>query len=143
MTAARQWQTAGRRIGNEPLEGKRIKTEEEPNMGKLHGDSEPRYVKVMEVPEGQDHRDNARYHIKMIMATQHVMIIDNKFKPLKRSMKLDVSPKTISEDNYAEIFADVVEALRKIGEIGDDESAVCITFPAGTTQIVVPLGGQA
>ncbi len=100
-------------------------------------------VKVMEIPEGEDQRDSARYHIKMIMGTQHVMIIDNKFKPVKRGMKLDVSPLTIGEDNYAEIFADVVEALRQNGEIGDDESAACITFPAGTTQIEVPFKGQA
>jgi hypothetical protein len=79
----------------------------------------------------------------MIMGTQHVMIIDNKFKPVKRNMKLDVSPNTIGEDNYAEIFADVVEALRQIGEIGDTESATCITFPAGTTQVEVPFKGRA
>ena len=100
-------------------------------------------VKLIKIEEGKDTREESRYHIKMIMGTQHVVIIDNKFKPLKRSMKLDVSPKTIGEENYAESFADVVEALRQSGNMGDDESAACITFPAGTTQIEVPWKGQA
>jgi hypothetical protein len=100
-------------------------------------------VKLIKVEKGTDTRDESRYHIKMIMGTQHVMIIDTKFKPVKRSMRLDVSPETISEENYAEIFAGVVEAMRQNGEIGDDESAACITFPAGTTQVEVPFKGQA
>ncbi len=97
-------------------------------------------VTLIKVEKGEDTRDQARYHIKMIMETCHVTIIDNK---LKRWMQLDVSPDTIAEDNYAEIFADLVEALRRNGEIANNEMAACITFPAGATQIEVPLGGQA
>jgi hypothetical protein len=93
--------------------------------------------------EDQEIRNRSRSHIKMILGTQHVMIIDNKFKPLTRSLKLDVSPQTIREDNYTEIFTHVVLALRQSDNIEDGESAACITFPAGTTQIVVPLGGKA
>jgi hypothetical protein len=97
-------------------------------------------VTMIKVEEGEDTRDHARYHVKMIMGARHVTIIDNK---LKRWMKLDVSPDTIADDNYAEIFTDLVEALRLNGEIADGEMAACITFPAGTTQIEVPLGGHA
>jgi hypothetical protein len=97
-------------------------------------------VKLIKVAEGEDTRDQARYHLKMIMGAHHVTIIDNK---LKRWMELDVSPDTIADDNYAEIFSDLVEALRLNGEIADGEMAACLTFPAGTTQIGVPLGGQA
>jgi hypothetical protein len=76
----------------------------------------------------------------MIMGARQLTIIDNK---LKRWMEPDVSPDTIADDNYAEIFSDLVEALRLNGEIADDETAACITFPAGSTQIEVPLRGQA
>jgi hypothetical protein len=54
-------------------------------------------------------------------------------------MKLDVSPKTISEANFAEIFAHVVAALNQSGNMAYDESAACITFPAGTTIREKPL----
>jgi hypothetical protein len=97
-------------------------------------------VKLIKVAEGEDSRDQARYHLIMIMGARQVTIIDNK---LKRWMELDVSPDTLAEDNYAEIFANLVEALRLNGEIADGEMAACITFPAGTTQIEVPLRGQA
>jgi hypothetical protein len=95
---------------------------------------------VIKVEEGKDTRDEARYHIKMIMGTQHFMIIDNKFT---RSLRLDVSPKTIGEQNYAEIFVYVVEALRQSSNIDDGEGAACITFPAGTIQVQVPGSEQA
>ena len=49
--------------------------------------------------EGKDTRDKSRYHVKMIMGKSHVVIEDMK---LVRTMKLDVSPKTISEENFAE-----------------------------------------
>ena len=93
--------------------------------------------------KGVDSREKARFHVNMIMGMRYVTIIDTKFKPLVRTMKLDVSPKTISEANFAEIFAHVVAALSQSGNMADDESAACITFPAGTIQIEVPLGGQA
>ena len=116
-------------------------------MGNLHKDSQPKYitpgVKVIPVPEGEDHRDQARYHVKMIMGNRYVRIIDTKYKPLIRSMKLDISPEIVSEDNYGDIFADVVEALHETGEIATDEAAACITFPAGTTEVEVPTGGHA
>jgi hypothetical protein len=54
-------------------------------------------------------------------------------------MKLDVK-ETISESNYREIFEDIVESLAATGNMTSDESAACITFPEGTTQIEVPLG---
>ena len=116
-------------------------------MGNLHKDSHAKYitpeVKVIPVPEGEDHRDQARYHVKMIMGNRYVRIIDTKFKPLLRSLKLDISPEIVSEDNYGEIFADVVGALHQSGKIANDEQAACITFPAGTTEVEVPTGGQA
>ena len=116
-------------------------------MGNLNKDSQPKYimpeVKVIPVPEGEDHRDHARYHVKMIMGNRYVRIIDTKFKPLVRSLKLDISPEIVGEDNYGEIFADVVGALYQSGQVANDEEAACITFPAGTTQIEVPLSGQA
>jgi len=93
--------------------------------------------------EGKDTRDQSRFHVKMIMGTRYVTIVDTKYKPLTRALKLDVSPMTISEANFAEIFANVVDALSQSGNMADDESAACITFPAGTTQIEVPLSGQA
>ena len=93
--------------------------------------------------EGKDTRDQSRFHVKMIMGTRHVTIVDTKYKPLTRAMKLDVSPEIISEANFAEIFAHVVVALNHSGNMADDESAACITFPAGTIQIEVPFEGQA
>jgi len=93
--------------------------------------------------EGKDTRDQSRFHLKMIMGTRYVTIVDTKYKPLTRAMKLDVSPMTICEANFAEIFANVVDALSQSGNMADDESAACITFPAGTTQIEVPLSAQA
>jgi len=116
-------------------------------MGKLHKDSQPKYItpglKVSPVPEGEDHRDQARYHMKMIMGNRYVRIIDTKYKPAIRSLKLDISPEIISEDNYGEIFVNVVEALHETGQIANGETAVCITFPAGSIEVEVPTGGQA
>jgi hypothetical protein len=93
--------------------------------------------------EGKDTREQARFHVKMIMGTRHVTIVDTKYKPLTRAMKLDVSPRTVSEVSFREIFEDVVEALHETGNMASDESAACITFPAGTIQIEVPFKGQA
>jgi hypothetical protein len=93
--------------------------------------------------EGKDTRDQARFHVNMIMGTRHVTIVDTKYKPLIRAMKLDVSPKTISEANFAEIFAKVVAALSQSGNMADDEIAACITFPAGTTVHAHEVGGHA
>ena len=98
-------------------------------------------VKTFEIEKGKDLRDRARFHVKMIMGTQHVLIVDTKYKPLIRAMKLDVSPRTISEGNFREIFEDLVEALHQSGNMADDESAACITFPEGTIQVDVPLPG--
>jgi hypothetical protein len=58
-------------------------------------------------------------------------------------MKLDLSPETISEANYAKLFAEIVEALHQSGQIATDETAACITYPAGTTHVAVPLKGKA
>ena len=95
-------------------------------------------VKLIDT-NGVDSREQARFHVNMIMGMRYVTIIDTKFKPLVRTMKLDVSPKTISETNFAEIFADIAEALAQSGNMADDESAVCITFPEGTTVRETPL----
>ncbi len=91
---------------------------------------------------GKDMRERARFHVKMVMGERHVYIVDTKYKPLTRAMKLDVSPETISEANFAEIFENVVEALHQTGNMADDEMAACITFPAGTTTHEVPLPGN-
>lgn len=116
-------------------------------MGNLHKDSEAKYitpgVKVIPVPEGEDHRDQARYHVKMIMGNRYVRIIDTKYKPAVRSLKLDISPEVVGEDNYEDIFADVVAALHQTGQIANDEAAACITFPVGTIEVEVPTAGQA
>jgi hypothetical protein len=48
-------------------------------------------VKLIKVEEGEDMRNQARYHIQMIMGTRHVMIRDER---LMQRMKLDVSPDT-------------------------------------------------
>ena len=79
--------------------------------------------------KGVDSREKARFHVNMIMGTRYVTIVDTKYKPLTRALKLDVSPMTISEANFAEIFANVVDALSQSGNMADDESAACITFP--------------
>jgi hypothetical protein len=102
-------------------------------------------VKIEKIPDGADERDSARFHIKMIYGNSCVRIVDNKHRKLGavRSMKLDVSPYVIGESNYAEIFADVVEALHSNGQIANDETAACITFPAGTIEVEIPIGGKA
>jgi hypothetical protein len=102
-------------------------------------------TKVIPVPEGEDHRAEARYHVKMIMGNRHVRIVDTdaKYKPAVRSLKLDISPEIIKEDNYREIFLTVVVALHETGQIAADESAACVTFPAGTIEVEMPVGGQA
>jgi hypothetical protein len=82
--------------------------------------------------EGKDIREQSRYHVNMIMGNSWVLIVDRKHKPALRTLRLDVD-EVISESNYKEIFTDVVEALSQSGNIGDDETASCITFPAGTT----------
>jgi hypothetical protein len=95
---------------------------------------------MIEVRKGEDTRDQSRFHVKMIMGTQHVTIVDNKYKPLTRAMKLDVG-ETISEVNFSQIFAEVVAALSQSGNMAGDETAACITFPFGTRQVDVPMGG--
>ena len=37
-------------------------------------------MKLIKVDEGKDMRDQARFHLEMIMGTRHVTIIDNKLK---------------------------------------------------------------
>jgi hypothetical protein len=89
-------------------------------------------VKLIKTEE--DERARSRFHVNMIMGERWVLIVDNKWKKLTgmvRSMKLDVD-ETISESTYEEIFADVVEALHQTGNMSADETASCITFPAGT-----------
>ena len=70
------------------------------------------------------------------MGESWVLIEDHKWEKstggLVRTMKLHVSPKTISEETFAEIFEDVSEALVESGNMSADETASCITFPAGT-----------
>jgi len=85
-----------------------------------------------------DLRDSARFHVKLIMGTQHAMIVDTKFKPLTRSMELPLD-ESVSESNFREIFKEIMEALHLSGNMASDESALCITFPEGTTQVAVPL----
>lgn len=99
-------------------------------------------IRTFEMKKGADTRDQSRFHVKMIFGTRHAVIVDTKFKPLPRAMKLDVE-ETISESNYREIFEDIVESLVATGNMANDESAACITFPEGTIQIEVPLKGQA
>jgi hypothetical protein len=98
-----------------------------------------RRVRTFEMKEGEDTRDQSRFHVKMVMGTQYVSIVDTKFKPVVRAMKLDVSPETISESNFLQIFEEVTEALSQSGNIADDESASCITYPEGTVEVDVPL----
>src|ERR1700675_4669017 len=56
----------------------------------------PMAAKVFDT-KGVDSREKARFHVNMIVGTRHVTIVDTKYKPLTRAMKLDVSPMTISE----------------------------------------------
>jgi len=97
-------------------------------------------ARTFEMKKGEDTRDQSRFHVKMIFGTRHAVIVDTKFKPLTRAMKLDIE-KTISESNYREIFEDIVESLVATGNMANDESAACITFPAGTRQVEVPMPG--
>lgn len=97
-------------------------------------------ITTFEMKKGEDRRDQSRFHVKMIFGTRHAVIVDTKFKPLTRVMKLDVE-ETISESNYREIFEDIVESLVATGNMANDESAACITFPAGIRQVNVPMPG--
>jgi hypothetical protein len=81
---------------------------------------------------GEDIREQSRYHVNMIFGNSWVLIVDRKHKPALRTLKLDVDG-IIRETNYKDIFLDVVEALSQSGNISEDETASCITFPAGTT----------
>jgi hypothetical protein len=97
-------------------------------------------IRTFEMKKDEDTRDQSRFHVKMIFGTKHVVIVDTKFKPLTRAMKLDVG-ETISEGNFPKIFAEVVAALSQSGNMADDESAACITFPFGTRQVDEPMPG--
>ena len=88
--------------------------------------------------KGEDTHDQSRFHVKMIFGTRHAVIVDTKFKPLTRAMKLDVE-ETIGESSYRQIFGEIVEGLVASGNMANDESAACITFPAGTRQVEVPM----
>ena len=58
---------------------------------------------------------------------------------LTRAMKLPLD-ETVTEANFREVFEAIVEGLVATGNMASDESAACITFPTGTTQIEVPRG---
>jgi hypothetical protein len=88
--------------------------------------------------KGVDSREKARFHVNMIMGTRFVTIVDTKFKPLVRAMTVDVDD-TITEQTFQAIFTDITEALAQSGNMADDESAACITFPEGTTVRETPL----
>src|SRR5690242_5230792 len=100
-------------------------------------------TKTTLTPQERAERDVCRFHVKMIMGAGFVTIVDTRYKPLTRAMKLDVSPDTVREDNFPEIFAQVCEGLRLRGDMSEGDQALCITFPAGTTQIEVPWRGEA
>ena len=80
------------------------------------------------------------FHVKMIFGTRHAVIVDTKVKTLTRAMKLDVE-ENISESNYRQIFGEIIAVLVASGNMANDESAASITFPAGTRQVDVPIGG--
>jgi hypothetical protein len=97
-------------------------------------------IRTFEIKKGEDTRAQSRFHVKMIFGTRHVVIVDTKFKPLTRAMKLDVD-ETISESNHRQIFEEIVGGLVASGNMVNDESAACITFRAGTRQVEVPMRG--
>ena len=97
-------------------------------------------IKVYDT-KGADSRDQSRFHVNMIFGTQHVTIVDTKYKPLVRSMKIDVD-QVICESSFREIFEEVVEALHMSGNLANDEAVACITFPEGSIQVDVPMPGD-
>lgn len=105
---------------------------------KIEFDFKTKAIKVYDTVT--DTRDQARFHVKLIMGTTYATIEDTKFAPVFRTMVLDLEKdEVITEENFSQIFADVCEALVGTGNMADDELAACVTYPEGTTITTVPL----
>jgi len=85
-----------------------------------------------------DERARSRFHVKMIMGEHFALIEDTKWKKdtdMVRSMKLDVR-QIITESNFEDVFATIVEAMQIAGEMSASDAVSCITYPAGSTIVV-------
>jgi hypothetical protein len=74
------------------------------------------------------------FEIEFIMNTQSARIID-----LRPNTRLDMKlQETVTEENVARIFSELVEALIDSGKL-EKGNVLCTTFPAGAKRIDNPV----
>jgi len=73
----------------------------------------------------------ARFKIDLFFGSTKAYIYDRK---IGATLVLDVNA-VLSEENYREEFATLVQALHKSGRMQEGDRADCVTYPEGSTMV--------